>query len=128
MQFRTRKLVKPEDLNPRQLLFGGRLLAWIDEECSIYAACQLQTSSIVTKYMSEINFLRPARSGDVIEFGVETVAVGTTSITVRCEVRRKASQETIITVDRVVFVALDADDRPAVHRLAPCSQRDPRAA
>lgn len=118
MQFRTRKLIKPEDLNPREMLFGGRLLAWIDEECAIYAGCQLQTSSIVTKYMSEINFLRPARCGDVIEFGVETAQVGTTSITVRCEVREKVSKEPIITVERVVFVMLDADDRPAVHRLA----------
>lgn len=118
MQYRTRKLVKPEDLNPRQMLFGGRLLSWIDEECSIYAACQLQTSSIVTKYMSEINFLRPARCGEVIEFGVETADVGTTSITVRCEVRQKTSKETIITVERVVFVNLDAEGKPAVHGLA----------
>ena len=118
MQFRTRKLIKPEDLNPRQRLFGGRLLAWIDEECAIYAGCQLQTSSIVTKYMSEINFLRPACCGDVIEFGVETAEVGTTSITLRCEVRQKVSKEPIITVERVVFVALDVEGKPAVHCLA----------
>lgn len=118
MQFRMRKLIKPEDLNPHHTLFGGRLLAWIDEECGIYAGCQLQTTSIVTKYMSEIDFRRPARCGEVIEFGVETAHVGTTSITVRCEVREKKSKETIITVDRVVFVALDADGKPAVHGLA----------
>jgi acyl-CoA thioesterase YciA len=118
MQFRTRKLIKPEDLNPHHTLFGGRLLAWIDEECGIYAGCQLQTTSIVTKYMSEIDFQRPARCGEVIEFGVDTVHVGTTSITVRCEVREKKSKETIITVDRVVFVALDAEGKSAVHNLA----------
>jgi len=118
MQFRTRKLVKPEDLNPRGTLFGGRLLAWIDEECAIYASCQLETTSVVTKYMSEINFLRPAYSGDVLEFGTDTVRVGSTSLTVRCEVRDKVSKGTIITVDRVVFVALDAEGRPVPHRLA----------
>jgi len=32
MNFRTRKLIKPEDLNARGTLFGGRVLAWIDEE------------------------------------------------------------------------------------------------
>ena len=31
MRFHTRKWVKPEDLNPNSTLFGGRLLAWIDE-------------------------------------------------------------------------------------------------
>lgn len=118
MQFRTRKLIKPEDLNPHHTLFGGRLLAWIDEECGIYAGCQLQTTSIVTKYMSEIDFRRPARCGDVIEFGVETANVGTTSITVRCEVREKKSKQTIISVERVVFIALDAEGRPTAHQLA----------
>lgn len=118
MRFRTRKLIKPEDLNPHHTLVGGRLLAWIDEECGIYAGCQLQTASIVTKYMSEIDFQRPARCGEVIKFGVETAHVGTTSIAVRCEVREKKSKETIVTVDRVVFVALDAEVKPTVHNLA----------
>jgi acyl-CoA thioesterase YciA len=118
MQFRTRKLVKPEDLNPRGTLSGGRLLSWIDEECAIYASCQLETTAVVTKYMSEINFLRPAHCGDVVELGADTVKVGTTSLTVRCEVRDKVSKGTIITVDRVVFVALDAQGRPVPHRLA----------
>ena len=34
MKFHTRKWVKPEDLNPNGTLFGGRLLAWIDEEAA----------------------------------------------------------------------------------------------
>lgn len=32
MRFHTRKWVKPEDLNANGTLFGGKLLAWIDEE------------------------------------------------------------------------------------------------
>jgi acyl-CoA hydrolase len=31
MRFHTRKWIKPEDLNPNGTLFGGQLLAWIDE-------------------------------------------------------------------------------------------------
>jgi len=67
MIFRTRKLVKPEDLNGRDTLFGGRLLAWIDEECAIYCTCQMQSHNIVTKFISEMNFVAPAYKGDVIE-------------------------------------------------------------
>jgi len=63
--FRTRKVVKPADLNSRNTLFGGRLLEWIDEECGVYAACQMETQTLVTKSMTEINFLAPARQGDV---------------------------------------------------------------
>ena len=36
-----RKLVKPEDLNAANSLFGGTLMAWIDEACVLYAMCQM---------------------------------------------------------------------------------------
>lgn len=61
MKFHSRKWVKPEDLNANGTLFGGRLLAWIDEEAAIYAMCQLKAKTIVTKFMSEINFVSAAK-------------------------------------------------------------------
>lgn len=51
MNFHTRKWVKPEDLNPNQSLFGGRLLQWIDEEGVIYAIVQLGNLYLVTKFI-----------------------------------------------------------------------------
>jgi len=51
-KYRTRKVVKPGDLNSRNTLFGGRLLEWINEECGVYAACQMETQTLVTKSMS----------------------------------------------------------------------------
>jgi len=115
MRFFSRKLIKPEDLNAHGTLFGGRLLQWIDEEAAIYVLCQLDQRSIVTKYMSEINFISSARKGDVVEIGMETAKVGKTSITVRCEVRHKFTLETIITIEKIVFVAVDKDGRPTPH-------------
>ena len=50
MLFHTRKWVKPEDLNPNSTLFGGKLLAWIDEEVALYAIIQLENPRIVTKH------------------------------------------------------------------------------
>lgn len=70
MNFHTRKWIKPEDLNPNGTLFGGSLLRWIDEEAAIYAIIQLEHEHIVTKYMSEINFVASARQGDIIELGI----------------------------------------------------------
>src|SRR4028119_785976 len=87
MNFHTRKWVKPEDLNPNQSLFGGRLLQWIDEEAVIYAIVQLNNSRVVTKYISEINFISAPKQGDIIEIGVIATHFGNTSITLRCEVR-----------------------------------------
>ncbi len=116
--FRSRKMVKSEDLNGRNTLFGGRLMAWIDEECAIYCACQMNTANIVTKYMSEMNFQAPAYQGDVIEIGVATLDIGTTSLTVTCVVRDKVTKREIITIDKIVFVCVDREGRAAPHNIA----------
>ena len=115
MNFHTRKLIKPEDLNPRGTLFGGRLLEWIDEEAAIYAMCQLDTKDIVTKLISEINFISPAYQGDVIKIGVEPVNFGRTSLTLKVTVINKDTGNTIVQIDKMVFVSLDKDGKPFPH-------------
>ncbi len=115
MNFHTRKWVKPEDLNPNGTLFGGSLLKWVDEEAAIYAICQLDNKRVVTKYLSEINFLSSGKQGDIIEMGIVATHFGTTSITLTCEVRNKISREKILTIDKMVFVNLDEDGKPKQH-------------
>ena len=115
MNFRTRKLIKPGDLNARGTLFGGQVLKWIDEEAAIFAICQLGERNIVTKAMSEINFVSTAKTGDIAEIGCELISFGTTSITIACEVRNKDTKKTIIRIDKIVFVLLDEEGRPKAH-------------
>lgn len=115
MNFHTRKWVKPEDLNPNLSLFGGRLLSWIDEEAVIYAIVQLENKHVVTKYISEINFISAPKQGDIVELGIEAIHFGKTSITMRCEVRNKLTREPILKIDKLVFVNLDDQGKPAAH-------------
>lgn len=115
MIYRNRRMVKGEDLNGAGNLFGGKALAWIDEEAAIYAFCQLHSKSLVTKAMSSINFKAPAKMGDIVEICCSVVRIGTTSITVRCSMRNKVSQEEIIFVDEITFVNLGEDGRPSPH-------------
>jgi acyl-CoA hydrolase len=115
VKYRTRKLIKPGDLNSGGTLFGGRILEWIDEEAAIFAICQLNSPNIVTKAMSEINFVMSGKLGDVIEFGMELAGVGTTSITIACDVRNKKTKQSIIKIDKIVFVLLDEEGKPKAH-------------
>ncbi len=115
MKFYSRKLIKPGDLNGNNTLFGGAVLRWIDEEAFIYASTRLKSSNVVTKYMSEINFINSARQGDVIELGMDLTAVGTTSITFKCLVRNLFTQKNIISIEKIVFVHLGDDERPVAH-------------
>jgi len=115
MRFHSRKWVKPEDLNPNGTLFGGRLLEWIDEEAALYTIIQLENSKIVTKYISEINFMSSARQGDIVELGIEVTKFGKSSLTLKCEARNKMTRETILTVDNIIMVNLGDDGKPKPH-------------
>ncbi|MFN5135843.1 MAG: acyl-CoA thioesterase [Chitinophagaceae bacterium] len=115
MNFHTRKWVKPEDLNPNSTLFGGRLLQWIDEEAALYAVIQLENPHVVTKFISEINFISAPRQGDIIEIGILATHFGNTSLTMRCEVRNKITREAILTIERIVFVNVDPTGKPTPH-------------
>ncbi len=115
MRFHTRKWVKPEDLNPNGTLFGGRLLAWIDEEAALYAVVQLENQRVVTKFMSEINFNSKAIQGDIVEIGIEVKKFGKSSLVLKCVVRNMMTRETIITVDNITMVNLDENGKPKPH-------------
>lgn len=115
MRFHTRKWVKPEDLNANETLFGGRVLAWIDEEAALYSIIQLENKRVVTKYMSEINFMSSAVQGDIIEIGMEVIKFGKSSLNLNCEVRNKMTHETIVTVDNIIMVNLDEHGKSKPH-------------
>lgn len=116
MQFYSRKWIMPEDLNPNGSLFGGRLLSWIDAEAAIFAMCQLgQDRHLVTKFISEINFVSSARQGEVIEMGVEVAKIGSSSITLHAVVRNLETKAVIIEISEIVFVNLDSNGKAAPH-------------
>ena len=115
MKFYSRKLIKPGDLNARNTLFGGALLRWIDEEAGIYAMTKLDSKHVVTKYISEIDFISSAKQGDVIEIGLGFKKIGRTSISFSCEVRNLFSKQSIIKIENIVFVHVDENGKPKPH-------------
>ncbi|MGO3146772.1 MAG: acyl-CoA thioesterase [Leucobacter sp.] len=111
----VRKWVKPEDLNQHGTLFGGRLLQWIDEDAAIVAMVQLGTQHLVTRYISEIDFVASAVQGDLLELEFTLNAFGRTSITLSCNVENAVTGATVLRLDRIVFVGVDDNGNPVVH-------------
>ena len=103
-------------LNSAGRLFGGQALAWVDEEAAIFAACQMGSSSLVTKKMSEVEFKSPGNLGDILMIGSEIVRTGRTSMTVACEIVNKTTSQVIVRVDEIVFVSLDQNGNPTPHQ------------
>jgi acyl-CoA thioesterase YciA len=118
VRFLSRKLVQPGDLNANNTLFGGRCLAWVDEEAAIYAAIETRHKRVVTKSISAINFVAPAFQGDVVEIGIALKKVGKTSITLEVQVRDLTTQRIIVNIDEMVFVCVDEKGKPVRHGLS----------
>ena len=115
IEFTTRKWIRPEDLNANGTLFGGSLLKWIDEEATIYSISQLGNRRVVTKIISEINFISSAIQGDIVEMGIIAIEFGRTSLTMRAEVRNMITKKDILRIDHIVFVSLDEAGVPTPH-------------
>ena len=93
-------------------LFGGTMLAWLDE-AGVSFACQVcDTPRMVTKKISEVVFHKPVRPGQIIKIYGEVKVIGNRSITIHLEARRHSvysgNQKTVLTTD-MTFVRIDGD-------------------
>jgi acyl-CoA hydrolase len=112
----SRRVVMQGDLSIGQRLFGGTLLAWIDESLAMLAVSITGTPDIATRKMSEVEFFAPARLCDQIEIWGRPAHLGRTSLSIECHVyaRRPADQNSkfiLISSCTMVFVALDAEGK-----------------
>ncbi len=78
-------IVRQEHLNQYGNLFGGRVLAVIDELAFIACARTWPGRNFVTRAVKDAEFTAPAHLGDLLEFRFRVAGVGTTSVRVRVE-------------------------------------------
>ncbi|MDP0490115.1 MAG: acyl-CoA thioesterase [Verrucomicrobiota bacterium JB023] len=107
---KTHRLVLPGDLNQFGFLFGGRLLAWVDEASWIAASLQFPQCRFVTVAMDEVVFRHSVREGTILEIESILEKTGRTSVTYDVLVRkgRGEGQERIFST-RVSFVNVDSE-------------------
>lgn len=108
----THRLVLPEDLNHFGFLFGGRLLAWVDEACWIAASLDFPRCQFVTIGMDRVEFRHAVRQGTILTIRCQREREGTTSITYKVEVidQRNPGGPPIFTT-RVTYVSVDEAGR-----------------
>ena len=64
----THRLILPGHLNHYGFLFGGQLLAWIDEACWIGASLDYPQCRFVTVGMDDVQFHHSVREGTILAF------------------------------------------------------------
>lgn len=108
------KMVFPNTTNNTDTLFGGQLMAWMDEIAYIVAT-RFTRQRTVTVSMDRIDFQKPIPAGHMVELTGQVCRVGNTSL----QIEVKAHKEGMLTGVRelavtghLTFVAVDASGQP----------------
>ncbi|WP_172370739.1 acyl-CoA thioesterase [Sporosarcina jiandibaonis] len=108
------KLVLPPDTNHLQTIFGGKVLAYIDEIAAI-TAMKHSNTAVVTASIDRVDFVSSAYVGDVLELEAVVSSTGRTSMEVHVLVHstnlltgvKKLTTESFLTM-----VAMDENKKP----------------
>ncbi len=114
-QIMTRKVVSTEHLNPHGTLFGGYLMAWIDEVAFMSARRHAGVPTVVTVNIDNISFLTPLKLGEHIMLTARVNYVGRSAmeIGVRVEKEDPYTGTTEHTNSAyLTFCALDKSSKP----------------
>jgi len=107
-------LVLPPDTNHLNTIFGGRVVACIDEIAAI-TAMKHSNATVVTASIDSVDFVSSARAGDVLELEAVVSFTGRTSMEVFVTVHSMnlLTNETKLTTESfVTMVALDEHYKP----------------
>jgi acyl-CoA thioesterase YciA len=89
-------------------LFGGVMLAWVDEAAALYAH-KVADNRFVTFELDKVRFLRPCQVGDIVEIAARIANRSRSGLEVEVKAERLVrgdGRETVLTT-RVVMVAVD---------------------
>ena len=107
----------PRDTNPGGTIFGGVILAHLDQAGGIEARKQAD-KLFVTVAMRGIEFIAPVFVGDLVSFYTSTTKVGNSSVTVSItvEAQRYHDRTQVVRVmeAEAVYVAVDEKTRKPV--------------
>ncbi len=104
-----KRWVNITDLNTKGILFGGKLLSWVDEDASILVAANTD-EEFVTGRLMLAEFTHPARAGELLSFHYWLVHASHATITVHFGVYNE-KKEIRIFHGYITFVAVK-DGKP----------------
>lgn len=110
----TRHIVMERDLNSFGNLFGGNMLAWLDEAGALFVMDKTGYADFVTASLENVSFKAPGRRGDNIVIYCRIIRTGRSSITIEAQafVKEPGSRVRRQTIDcRITYVCLK-DGKP----------------
>lgn len=96
-------------------LFGGTLMAWIDEAAASFAIEFCHSPNMVTIRVGELLFKKPLKVGSHVRLYGDVEKLGNTSITMRIEARKLnvySGEETVVCTTSITYVHIDEEGNP----------------
>lgn len=108
------RLIMPSETNHHKSIFGGQVLAYIDEIAAL-AAMKHSKGEVVTASIDSVDFISSAYAGDVLELESVVSGTGRTSMEVYIRVSCRdihSGAERLTTESFVTMVAIDENGKP----------------
>jgi len=102
-------IIRPQDTNSYNRLFGGILMQWMDEIAAIVAR-RHSGSDVVTAAVDTINFKEGANIGDLVVLIGKITYVGSSSMEVRVDVYVESREGIRSSINRAYFVLVAIDE------------------
>ncbi|EGQ1659437.1 acyl-CoA thioesterase [Staphylococcus pseudintermedius] len=106
--------VFPQDTNHLGTLFGGTMMANIDEIAAI-CAMKHANQTVVTASTDSVDFLKPIRNGDILTYIAMVSYSGSSSMEVCVQILIEDipnNKQELAALSFLTFVALDDDGKP----------------
>lgn len=106
-------LIRPAHINPYGRLFGAQLLKWIDEVAGIVAV-RHANAIVTTAAIDNLQFTKPAFSGEMVVLLGRVTYAGRTSMEVRVDTYTEAldGSRRLINKAYIDMVAIDNEGHP----------------
>tara|TARA_B110000438_G_scaffold271943_1_gene290260 strand:- start:202 stop:570 length:369 start_codon:yes stop_codon:yes gene_type:complete len=102
-------LAEPNDANYRGNVHGGKVMKWIDE-IGYALSVKYTKKYCVTKFVDDIEFLKPINIGDLVKLNAEIIKVGVSSLRIKIIVNSENLIKNSLKKNCecfIVFVAID---------------------
>jgi acyl-CoA thioesterase YciA len=115
MKLINKKICMGKDIGIHGNVFGGLLMAWIDEAAAAFATEYCCTPNMVTLRVGELLFKKPLKVGNHIRIYGDVAHLGNTSIVLNIEARKYnvySAEEVVVCTTSITFVRIDEDGTP----------------
>ena len=115
MDLITTHVCKVSDIGFHGNLFGGTMLAWLDEAAAAYVCQMCDSPRMVTVKVDTVHFKLPVRQHQIIKIYGELLKIGKSSATLSLEARRHSPYngvQKVVCTTTMTFVRIDGDGEP----------------